>query len=147
MALPGTIGTESGVGEWHPEVNAAVRNRSSPAVRVCIVYEHSLFAHGIKKLLEREKALRMVGLVERPLLSLPGLKRLKPDVVVLEDNGDMAILESLQGVMGVAVSLKGDEATIFTGFPIRVSGPEELVRAIRTIAEQGRPRSGRKVAT
>ena len=63
-----------------------MKDRSSPAVRVCIVYEHSLFAHGIKKLLEGEKALRMVGLVARPLLSLRGLKRLKPDVVVVEDN-------------------------------------------------------------
>jgi DNA-binding NarL/FixJ family response regulator len=128
-------------------VKAAVKNRSSPAVRVCIVYEHSLFAHGIKKLLERDKALRMVGLVERPLLSVRGLKRLNPDVVVVEDNGGMAILESLEGVMGVAVSLKGDAATIFTGFPIRVSRPEELVRAIRTIAGRGKPRSRRKVAT
>jgi chemotaxis response regulator CheB len=128
-------------------VKAAVRDKSSPAVRVCIVYEHSLFAHGIKKLLEREKALRMVGLVARPLLSLRGLKRLKPDVVVVEDNEGMAILESLEGVMGVAVSLRGDEATIFTGFPIRVSGPEALVRAIRTIAGRGKPRSRRKVVT
>ena len=111
------------------------------------MYEHSLFAHGIKKLLEREKALRMVGLVERPLLSVRGLKRLKPDVVVVEDNGGMAILESLEGVMGVAVSLRGDEATIFTGFPIRVSKPKELVRAIRTIAGGSKSRSGRKVAT
>ena len=111
------------------------------------MYEHSLFAHGIKKLLERERALRMVGLIERPLLSVRGLKRLNPDVVVVEDNGGMAILELLEGVMGVAVSLKGDAATIFTGFPIRVSGPGQLVRAIRTIAGGGRPRSGRKVAT
>jgi DNA-binding NarL/FixJ family response regulator len=116
-------------------------------VRVCIVYEHSLFAHGIKKLLEREKTLRMVGLVERPLLSLPGLRRLKPDVIILEDNGGMAILESLDGVMGVAVSLRGDEATIFTGFPIRVSGPDELVQAIRTIVRKDKPRRGRKAST
>jgi len=147
LALPGTTGAESDAGDCHSEVKAAVRNRSSPAVRVCIVYEHSLFAHGIKKLLEREKALRTVGLVERPLLSVRGLKRLNPDVVVVEDNGGMAILESLEGVMSVAVSLKGDEATIFTGFPIRVSRPEELVRAIRTIAGRGKPRSRRKVAT
>ena len=111
------------------------------------MYEHSLFAHGIKKLLEGEKALRMVGLVARPLLSLRGLKRLKPDVVVVEDNGGMAILESLEGVMGVAVSLRGEEATIFAGFPIRVSGPEELVRAIRTVAWRGKAPSARKVAT
>jgi hypothetical protein len=39
----------------------------------------------------------------------PGLKRLKPDVVVVEDNGGMAILESLEGVIGVAVSLRGDD--------------------------------------
>jgi DNA-binding NarL/FixJ family response regulator len=114
---------------------------------VCIVYEHSLFAHGIKKLLEGEKALQTVGLIERSLLSLRELKRLKPDVVVVEDNGGMAILESLEGVMGVAVSLRGDEATIFAGFPIRVSGPEELVRAIRTVAGRGKTPSARKVAT
>ncbi len=111
------------------------------------MYEHSLFAHGIKKLLERQKALKMVGLVERPLLSVRGLKRLNPDVVVVEDNGGMAILESLEGVMGVAVSLKGDEATIFTGFPIRVSRPGELVHAIRAIASKGKPPSRRRVAT
>lgn len=122
-------------------------DRSSPGVRVCIVYEHSLFAHGIKKLLEPERALQMVGLIERSLLSLPRLRRLKPDVVVLEDNGDLAILESLEGVMSVAVSLKGAEATIFTGFPIRVSGPEELVRAIRMIAGGRAPKIRRKVAT
>ncbi len=122
-------------------------NTSSPAVRVCIVYEHSLFAHGIKKLLEREKVLQMVGLVERPLLSPRGLKRLKPDVIILEDDGGMAIFESLDGVMAVAVSLKGDEATIFTGFPIRVSGPDELVQAIRTIVWKGAPRHRRKVST
>lgn len=124
-----------------------MRDRTSPAVRVCIVYEHSLFAHGIKKLLEGEKALQTVGLIERSLLSLRELKRLKPDVVVVEDNGGMAILESLEGVMGVAVSLRGDEATIFAGFPIRVSGPEELVRAIRTVAGRGKTPSARKVAT
>lgn len=133
--------------------SCAVRHRRrgadgpSPVVRVCIVYEHSLFAHGIKKLLEREKTLRMVGLVERPLLSLPGLRRLKPDVIILEDNGGMAILESLDGVMGVAVSLRGNEATIFTGFPIRVSGPDELVQAIRTIVRKDKPRRGRKAST
>lgn len=124
-----------------------MRDRTSPAVRVCIVYEHSLFAHGIKKLLEGEKALQTVGLIERPLLSVRELKRLKPDVVVVEDNGGMAILESLEGVMGVAVNLRGDEATIFAGFPIRVSGPEELVRAIRTVAWRGKAPSARKVAT
>ncbi len=111
------------------------------------MYEHSLFAHGIKKLLEREKTLQMVGLVERPLLSPRGLKRLKPDVIILEDDGGMAIFESLDGVMAVAVSLKGDEATIFTGFPIRVSGPDELVQAIRTIVWKGAPRHRRKVST
>lgn len=124
-----------------------MRDRSSPPVRVCIVYEHSLFAHGIKKLLERERTLRMVGLLERPLLSLRGLKRLKPDVVVVEDNEGMAILESLEGVIGVAVSLRGDAATIFTGFPIRVSGPGELVHAIRAIASRGKPLRRRGVAT
>ena len=109
------------------------------------MYEHSLFAHGIKKLLEGEKALQTVGLIERPLLSVRELKRLKPDVVVVEDNGGMAILESLEGVMGVAVSLRGDEATIFAGFPIRVSGPEQLAEAIRSVARQRARKRGHKV--
>lgn len=54
------------------------------AVRVCIVYEHSLFAHGIKRLLEQEKALRMIGMIERPTVSPREMRRLRPDVVVVE---------------------------------------------------------------
>lgn len=122
-------------------------DRSSLRARVCIVYEHSLFAHGLRKLLEREESLRIVGLIDRPELSLPRLRRLRPDVVIVENDGGMNILESLDGVVGVAVSLKGSEATIFTGFPIRVSGPDELVRAIRMLVDKGRPRRGRKVST
>jgi DNA-binding NarL/FixJ family response regulator len=115
-------------------------------VRVCIVYEHALFAHGIKNLLERQKALRTVGMIERPQLSLRGLKRYRPDVVVVEGDGGIAILESLEGLMGVAISLRGEEATIFTGLPIRVSGPEELAKAIRAVARAPQRPAGRRLA-
>lgn len=117
------------------------------AVRVCIVYEHSLFAHGIKGLLEQQQALRMVGMIQRPLVSVRALKRLKPDVVVVEGDSGMAIVESLEGVTGVAISLSGDEATIFTGLPIRVSGPEELAAAITAVARTPRRAASRKVTT
>lgn len=113
---------------------------------MCIVYEHALFAHGIKRLLEQQKTLRIVGMIERPLLSLRGLKRHRPDVVVVEGDGGIAMLESLEGLMGVAISLRGEEATIFTGLPIRVSGPEELANAIRAIARAPRLRAGRRIA-
>lgn len=138
-----------------PAVVAAphVRNRglradlpARGAVRVCIVYEHALFAHGIKNLLEQQKSLRMVGMIERPDLSLRTLKRHRPDVVVVEGNGGITVLESLEGLMGVAISLRGEEATIFTGLPIKVSGPEELASALRAVARApGRP-AGRRVA-
>lgn len=114
-------------------------------MRVSIVYEHALFAHGIKGLLGRDRRLRIVGLFERPAVAPGELKRLKPDVVVIEGNGGIALLESLEGVVGVAISLRGDEATILTGLPVRVSGPEELARAIREVAGQRR-RTGRKAA-
>ena len=65
----------------------AVVPRRRGAVRVCIVYEHSLFAHGIKRLLEQQKALRMIGLVERATVSARDLRRLKPDVVELLTRG------------------------------------------------------------
>lgn len=116
------------------------------AVRVCIVYEHALFAHGIRNLLEQQKTLRMVGMIERPALSLRALKRHRPDVVVVEGDGGIAILESLEGLMGVAISLRGEEATIFTGLPIRVSGPEELANAIRAVARAPRRHAGRRNA-
>ncbi len=110
-------------------------------VRVCIVYEHSLFAHGIKRLLEPQKTLRIVGLIERQELSTHHLRRLRPDVVVVEGNGGMAIMESLGGVTALAISLRGDEATILSGLPVRVGAPEELAGAIRDAARQ---RSGRR---
>ena len=117
-------------------------NRPPGVLRVCIVYEHCLFAHGIKQLLARQKSLRMVALIERAKLSRGGLKRLRPDVIVMEGNGGMAVLHSIEGVTGVAISLNGDEATVFTGSPIRVSGPKQLAAAIRGVAGK-RPRTGR----
>jgi DNA-binding NarL/FixJ family response regulator len=114
-------------------------------VRVCIVYEHSLFAHGIKRLLEQQKALRMIGMVERPTVSARDLRRLRPDVVVVEGDGGLALLECLEGLTAVAISLRGDEATIFTGLPIRVSGPEALAEAIRSVARTRTRRRGRRV--
>src|SRR3990172_8829047 len=117
----------------------AVVPRRRGAVRVCIVYEHSLFAHGIKRLLEQQKALRMIGMLERPAASARDLRRLKPDVVVVEGDEGMGLLECLEGLTAVAISLRGDEATIFTGLAIRVSGPEQLAEAIRSVARR-RPR-------
>lgn len=124
---------------------AVLRGRRT--VRVCIVYEHSLFAHGIKRLLEQQKALRMIGMVERRTVSVRDLRRLRPDVVVVEGDGGMALLECLEGVTAVAISLRGDDATIFTGLPVRVSGPEELAEAIRSVARQRAQRRGRRVAS
>ena len=85
-------------------------------------------------------------MIERPLLSLRELKRHKPDVVVVEGNGGIAILESLEGLTAVAISLRAEEATIFTGLPIRVSGPEELANAIRAVARRPRRRAVRRLA-
>jgi DNA-binding NarL/FixJ family response regulator len=101
---------------------------------VCIVYEHSLFAHGIKRLLQPQKGLRIVGMIERPELSTRDLHRLRPDVVVVEGNGSMAVMESLEGVTALAISLRGDEATILSGLPVRVAAPEDLAGAIRHAA-------------
>jgi chemotaxis response regulator CheB len=105
-------------------------------LRVCIVYEHCLFAHGIERLLARQKSLRMVALIERPKLSPGALKRLRPDVVVMEGNGGMAVLSSIEGLTGVALSLEGEAATLFTGSPIRVSGPKQLAEAIEAVARK-----------
>jgi DNA-binding NarL/FixJ family response regulator len=123
----------------------AAMPRGRGSVRVCIVYEHALFAHGIKRLLEQQKALRMIGMVERPTVSARDLRRLRPDVVVVEGDGGLALLECLEGLTAVAISLRGDEATIFTGLPIRVSGPEELAKAIRSVARTRTRRRGRRV--
>ena len=112
-------------------------------MRVCIVYEHSLFAHGIKRLLEPQKAFRIIGMIERPALAGRDLRRLRPDVVIVEGNGSMAVMESLEGVTALAISLRGDEATIISGLPIRVAAPEQLAGAIRSAARKRRRRRQR----
>lgn len=121
--------------------------RARRPVKVCIVYEHALFAHGVKGLLERDPGLRIVAMLERPAAALATLGRQKPEVVIIEGNGGMAILESLDGAIGVAISLRGVDATIFTGVPIRVSGPAELAGAIRSIGGRHRRRRRRRVAS
>jgi len=124
----------------HEAPVCAAASRRRKAVRVCIVYEHSLFAHGIKRLLEPQKAFRIIGMIERPALAGRDLRRLRPDVVIVEGNGSMAVMESLEGVTALAISLRGDEATIISGLPIRVAAPEQLADAIRSAARKRRRR-------
>lgn len=101
-----------------------------------MVYQHPLFAHGLRRLLEREGAFCIVGMMEQPMTSPGRLRRCRPDVVIIEGDADLTILEDLVGVVGVRVSLKGAEATIFTEPPIQVSGPQELIEALKIIARK-----------
>ena len=86
-------------------------------------------------------------MIERSTASAREMRRLRPDDVVVEGDGGMAVLEFLEGVTAVAISLRGDEATIFTGLPMRVSGPEELADVIRSAARKRGRKRGQKVAS
>jgi DNA-binding NarL/FixJ family response regulator len=128
-----------------PVASSSRAARSPIPVRVCIVYEHALFAHGIQELLQQEPTLSMVGLLERRLTAPRQLRRLRPDVVVVEGNGGLATLHSIESAMGVVISVSGDHAMILSGVPFQVSGPAKLADAIRRAARSGRrsrPRRG-----
>ncbi|MGE5303418.1 MAG: hypothetical protein ACM3TN_08830, partial [Alphaproteobacteria bacterium] len=49
-----------------------------------ILYNHSLFAHGLEKLLQRQDGVTVTGVEKTGREALDHIKRLNPDVIIVE---------------------------------------------------------------
>jgi hypothetical protein len=102
---------------------------------VVVLYEHSLFGHGIGTLLRSDDQLKIACL---PLCEgniRTRLKRLRPGIVILEAPHDGVIwqmLTDLPPVTVIRVSLDEDVMDVYYGHRVVIARPDNLLDAVHT---------------
>lgn len=129
-------------------------------IRVLIVDDHKLFRDGVKKLLELESDIDVIGEAEDGYDAVPMAVEAEPDILLFDIN--MPRMDGIQLVRElnalscraryVAVSAYDDEDSITAlsaagvlGFVLKASGKVELLSAIRSAA-RGQPYVDPRVA-
>ena len=106
---------------------------------VFILYENTLFARGLERLL-REEGLKVVGSAMQDKQALDRIKKAEPDVIIAEveskkpESGFLLgrLLRELPRSVVVRVSLDDNSATLYTGHRWTANTAHELVKEILT---------------
>ena len=110
--------------------------------QVLILYTNPLFAEGLASLLRRERALEVVGVVERKDITWKKAGSACPDVLILEGK-DLAreagsalveLLKCCDKARVISVNLEDQDAVLCVG--VRLAATEaNLIRAVKTRLE------------
>ncbi|HLD82709.1 MAG TPA: response regulator transcription factor [Candidatus Omnitrophota bacterium] len=118
------------------------------AIRVFLCDDHTLFRQGVRKLLELEKGIEVVGEAGSSQEMLAALKKTGPDVILMDIempqmDGVTATQKAkkiLPHINIIILTVCGDEPRIFqamkagaTGYHLKDVSIEELVKAIRLV--------------
>lgn len=124
----------------------------SPSIRVLLVDDHSLFREGVKRILELEKDLEVVGEFSNGAECLERGRELNPDVILLDINMPVLngveatpiILEIMTHARVIILSIHDDEQYVFralragaAGYLLKEMDAESLVEAVRVVAAGG----------
>lgn len=122
------------------------------AIRIVIVDDHELVRKGLRALLSLERGLRIVGEAETVADAVALVERLHPHVVLLDVKlPDASGMEACRRLLSVSPQVRilvltgyAEDATVIAavqsgahGYALKDVRPDDLVRAIRTVA-QGR---------
>lgn len=105
-----------------------------------ILYRHSLFARGLEKLLEQQEGLMVAGVQVAGDEALAHIRRLKPDVVIVETEGEESEPEKLLSqflreqvsAKMVCLNLQDNTAILYAGSRYTANSVEDLIRCIST---------------
>jgi LuxR family maltose regulon positive regulatory protein len=118
------------------------------SAKVLLVDDHALIRSGLRKLLEAEKGLRVVGEAEDGREALEMVRKLSPHVVVMDitmphldgTEATRGILAEFPETKVIALSIHGGKRFVenmlqagAAGYVLKNSVPEELVDAVRTV--------------
>ena len=118
-------------------------------IRILVVDDHVIVRRGLRQLLELEPDIQIVGEAENGLQCLELIDDCKPDVILLDVrmpglNGvEVArlIKERHGGIKTIILTMYDDEDLVAQairygadGFMLKDVGPDELVKAVRTVA-------------
>lgn len=125
----------------------------SDSIRVMVIDDHGVLRAGLRALLEHEDGIDWVGDAALPEDALPALERLAPDIVVMDlEMPGMGGLDGTRRVLArrpetsvVVLSMHDGIEEVrsafeagASGYVVKTAADEELVRAIRQVAEGGR---------
>jgi hypothetical protein len=107
------------------------------ACRVFIVASHPLFAQGVESLLEGQSGLSVVGMGAAELTVVDQIRKLRPDVVILDSDSDaqsallpMLLRENL-GVKLIGLTLEDNRIDIYYQQQLVGTDVADLVEAVR----------------
>lgn len=117
-------------------------------IKVLIVDDHSLMRQGLKKIIEMEKDIEVIGLAEDGEIAIQKCIELKPDVVLLDINmPNMNGIQALRRIKDMGLSTKIIMLTIHDdreylletvnigaeGYVLKDADSMSLIKAIRTV--------------
>ncbi|MGG1312901.1 MULTISPECIES: response regulator transcription factor [Cohnella] len=119
-------------------------------IKVLLADDHQLFREGLKRILNMESDLEVIGECSDGIQVLEFCNRTKPDVVLLDinmpvENGVVAterLRDIFPDIKVIILSIHDDESYVFetlrkgaSGYLLKDMEAEALVNAIRTVAE------------
>lgn len=108
--------------------------------RTFIISIHAMFGHGLKTLLQEKQNIEIVGYETNVDQALKQIKKLQPDVIILESdkvpsNNPSAVLPRLLkenlGTTVISLSLQNNELFIYMTAQWLAKSTDDLVRAIQ----------------
>lgn len=126
--------------------------RIAPLVRLLLVDDHPLLRAGVKALLEAQADLTVVGEADDGLTAVRLARELEPDVVVMDLSlPELGGAEATKQILADTPTLRvlvlsaheelGSARTLMSagasGYALKRSASDELVRAVRMVAEGG----------
>lgn len=122
------------------------------AIRILLVDDHQLFREGLRRILELECDMTIIGEAANGIEAMTSVARLRPDVVLMdinmpECNGVEATKRIKQSVPDLAIlvlTIHDDSEYLFEvlragacGYLLKDVEPARLIEAIRTVAKGG----------
>lgn len=116
-----------------------LNGKSKGTTRIYIVSTHLMFGHGLESLLRKESDLEVIGQEIEIGRAVEAIKKLEPDVVILDTEGLpsgsvrelMAILKAASIVRVIALNLHNNTLYAYRAKRQIAKGIEDIIQAIK----------------
>lgn len=107
--------------------------------RIFIVSQHPLFSRGVETLLDQKSDFELVGIEENAERAIESIKRLDPDVVILDSNYTscnsdpmlMRIFQEQSGIQVIGLNLQDNRICIYHSEQRTIHQVEDLCQVIQ----------------